>query len=273
MKKKLLKLAALVIALALILGVGLFANSLVGNPISKMLATRKAETYLRENFPGSDYELARVTFSFKDTCYHVYIVSPGSADSSFSLVIDLGGKIVQDLYENNVLTGWNTARRLEEAYREAVNRVLESPSFPYDYHIGYGELAFIPEEYRNEPEVQPYALITNDLELDGIYDINELGARAGKLTIYIEDDTVSAERLAQILLDLKTILHDAGIGVYVMDCVLTYPKPENGAGQPGRVEVMDFLFSDIHEEGLVERVLAADQAAKAYYEAMDAMKD
>ena len=34
MKKKILKIAALVLALALIVGVCIFANSLVGNPIS-----------------------------------------------------------------------------------------------------------------------------------------------------------------------------------------------------------------------------------------------
>ena len=171
MKKKILKIAALVIAIALIIGVCWFANGLVGNPISKSLATRTAEKYIEENFPNTDFELERVTFSFKDTKYHAYIVSPSSADSSFSLTINMGGKIVLDLYENNVLTGWNTARRLGDAYREAVDQVLESPSFPYDCHIGFGDLEFIPEEYKNEPDVPSYALITNELELDGIYDI------------------------------------------------------------------------------------------------------
>ena len=41
MKKKILKIAALVIAIALIIGICWFANGLVGNPISKSLATRK----------------------------------------------------------------------------------------------------------------------------------------------------------------------------------------------------------------------------------------
>ena len=49
MKKKILKIAALVIAIALIIGVCWFANGLVGNPISKSLATRTAEKYIEEN--------------------------------------------------------------------------------------------------------------------------------------------------------------------------------------------------------------------------------
>ena len=272
MKKKILKIAALVIAIALIIGVCWFANGLVGNPISKSLVTRTAEKYIEENFPDTDFELERVTFNFKDTKYHAYIVSPSSVDSSFSLTINMGGKIVLDLYENNVLTGWNTARRLGDAYRESVDQVLESPSFPYDCHIGFGDLEFIPEEYKNEPDIPSYALITNELELDGIYDINELGAKAGKLTIYIYDDTVTIERLAEIILDIKGMLDDAGIGFYVMDCVLEYPKPESGEWKQGRVEVMDFLCSDIYEEGLVERVQASNDAAGDYYDEMDAVK-
>lgn len=272
MKKKILKIVAFVIAVILIAGVAWFANGLVGNPISKHLATKAAEGYIEEKFPNSDFELERVSFSFKDTKYHAYIVSPSSADSSFSLTISMGGKIVWDYYENNVLSGWNTARRLGDAYRESVDQVLENPSFPYDCHIGYGDLEFISEEYKNNSDVPSYALITNDLELDGIYDINELGAKAGKLTIYIYDDTVTVERLAEIILDIKGMLDDAGVRFYVMDCVLEYPKPESGEWKQGRFEVMDFLCSDIYEEGLVERVQASNDAAEDYYDEMDAIK-
>lgn len=118
----------------------------------------------------------------------------------------------------------------------------------------------------------PYALITNELELDGIYDVNELGAKAGKLTIYVYDDTVTVERLAEIILDIKGMLDDAGVRFYVMDCVLEYPKPESGEWKQGRVEVMDFLSSDIYEEGFVDRVQASNDAAGDYYNEMDAIK-
>ena len=43
MKKKWLKIAALVVALVIIAGLCVFANALVGNPVSKWLATRTAE--------------------------------------------------------------------------------------------------------------------------------------------------------------------------------------------------------------------------------------
>ncbi len=272
MKKKLLKIAALLLALALIAGVCMFANSLVGNPISKMLATKTAERYLEENHPGKDYQLDGVTFSFKLTCYYAYFSSPGSPDSSFSLMLGMDGKIIHDYYENNVLTGWNTARRLSDEYRAAVGKVLDNPAFPYHIDIGYGDLEFISAEYQGAPEVPDYALVTNDLKLDGIYDINELGAKAGKLTVYIWDDTVTVERLARIMLDMKRMLEDAGVRFYMMDCVLQYPKPEEGEWKQDRVEVMDFLCADIYEEGMIERVLAANEAAREYYDEKDAIK-
>lgn len=272
MKKKIIKIAAFVVALALIIGVCIFANSLVGNPISKLLATNTAKQYIKENHPDMDYQLDGVTFNFKFVCYNAYFTSPSSPDSSFTLMLGMDGKIIQNYYEAHVIERGNTARRLEEEYRAAVGKVLDNPSFPYNSHIDYGELQFIQEEYRNAEGVAPYALITNELELDGIYDVNELGAKAGKLTIYVYDDTVTVERLAEIILDIKGMLDDAGVRFYVMDCVLEYPKPESGEWKQGRVEVMDFLCSDIYEEGLAERVQASNDAAEDYYDEMDAIK-
>ena len=272
MKKKTLKLLALAAALVLILGVCGFANSLVGNPLSEKLAVRAAERHIAENFPGEDFVLERVTYSFKDTKYHAFIVSPGSSDSSFSLTIDFFGNILYDYYENNVLTGWNTANRLMTEYREAVNKVLDNREFSCRRYAAYGELVFISEEYKDEPDVPAYAIITNELVLDARYDINELGARAGKLTVAVEDETVTAERLAQILLDVRTYMDEAGVSFYAIDCVLEYPKPETGEWNRDRVEVLDFLYADIYGDGLEDRVRAGDEAAKEYYAQQDSIK-
>lgn len=270
--KKTLKVVAFVVAIGLIVGVCLFANSLVGNPISKLLATNTAKQYIKENHPDKDYQLDGVTFNFKFVCYNAYFTSPSSPDSSFTLMLGMDGKIVHDYYEDHVTNRENTARRLEAEYRAAISKVLDNPSFPYNSHIAYGELQFIPEEFKNAEGVPPYALITNELELDGIYDINELGAKAGKLTIYVYDDTVTTERLAEIILDIRKMLDDAGVSFYIMDCVLEYPKPESGQWQQGRVEVMDFLYEDIYEEGMIQRVRASNDAANSYYNEMDAIK-
>ena len=273
MKKRILKIAALVFAIALIVGVCIFANALVGNPISKAMATNTAEKHIEENYGDKDFEIERVTFSFKDGYYHAFIYSPSSIDSSFTLMIDMWSKLRYDTYEDRVLSGGNTADRISRDYRAVVDKVLDSQAFPYNEHIGYGDFDFYPRVHLEEYSVPEYALITEDLTLDAFYDVNELGAKHGKLTIYIDDDTVSYERLAEILLDVRSIFDDAGVKFYVIDCVLEYQKNEDSSKkQEGRVEVREFLYADIYEDGMVERVKASDEAANAYYDEQDAEK-
>ena len=273
MKKRILKIAAFVFAIALIAGVCVFANALVGNPISKAMATNTAEKHIEENYADKDFEIERVTFSFKDGYYHAFIYSPSSIDSDFTILVDMWGKLRYDTYEDRVLSGGNTADRISRDYRAVVDKVLDSQAFPYNEHIGYGDFDFYPRVHLEEYTVPEYALITEDLTLDAFYDVNELGAKHGKLTIYIDDDTVSYERLSEILLDIRRIFDDTGVKFYVIDCVLEYPKNEDSSKkQEGRVEVREFLYADIYEEGMVERVKASDEAANAYYDEQDAEK-
>ena len=273
MKKRILKIAALVFAIALIVGVCVFANGLVGNPISKAVATNTAEKHLEETYSDKDFEIERVTFSFKDGYYHAFIYSPSSIDSNFTILIDMWGKLRYDTYEDRVLSGGNTADRISREYRATVDKVLDSQAFPYNEHIGYGDFDFYPRVHLEEYSVPEYALITEDLTLDAIYDVNELGAKHGKLTIYIDDDTVSYERLSEILLDVRSIFDDAGVKFYIIDCVLEYQKNEDSSNKKeGRVEVREFLYADIYEDGMVERVKASDEAARAYYDEQDAEK-
>ena len=272
MKKRILKTIALLVAAILILGILSFANSLIGNPISKAIAAKTAEKHLEKTYSNKNFEIERVFYSFKDGFYHAFISSPNSIDSSFVLIIDMWGNLRSDSYEDRVLSGWNTSSRIGNEYRNIVNAVLNSPSFPYNVHIGYGDFDFYPRVHLEEYSVPEYALITEDLTLDAFYDVNELGSRHGMLTIYIEDDTVSCERLAEILLDIRKIFDDAGVKFYIIDCVLEYPKPEDGVRRDERVEVMKFLYVDIYEDGMTERVTASDEAAKAYYAEEDAEK-
>ena len=273
MKKRILKIAAFVFGIALIVGVCIFANALVGNPISKAMATNTAEKHLEENYADKDFEIERVTFSFKDGYYHAFIYSPSSIDSDFTILVDMWGKLRYDTYEDRVLSGGNTADRISRDYRAAVDKVLDSQAFPYNEHIGYGDFDFYPRVHLEEYSVPEYALITEDLTLDAFYDVNELGAKHGKLTIYIDDDTVSYERLSEILLDVRRIFDESGVKFYVIDCVLEYQKNEDSSKkQEGRVEVREFLYADIYEDGMVERVKTSDEAANAYYNEQDAEK-
>jgi uncharacterized protein YqgQ len=252
-----LKITALVFAIALIVGVCIFANGLVGNPISKAIAKNVAEKHIEKTYADKDFEIERVFYSFKDGYYHAFVYSPSSVDSDFTILIDMWGKMRHDTYEDRVLSGGNTASRIDRDYREMVDKVLNSQAFPYNTHIEYGDFEFYPREHLKEHTVPEYALITEDLTLDAFYDVNELGAKHGMLTIYIEDNTVTIERMSEILLDVKRIFDDAGVKFYMIDCVLEYPKTEDGTEREGRVEVREFLYADIYEDGMFERVKGA----------------
>ena len=272
MKKRILKIAAFAFAIVLIVGVCVFANGLVGNPISKAVATNTAEKHLEKTYADKDFEIERVIYSFKDGYYHAFVYSPSSIDSNFTLVIDMWGNLRSDSYGDRVLSGWNTADRVGRDYRAVVDKVLDSKAFPYNAHIGYGDFDFYPRVHLEEYEVPEYALITEDLTPDAFYDVNELGAKHGILTIYIEDNTVTVERLSKILLDIKTIFDNAGVRFYMIDCVLEYPKPEEGKRREGRIEVMNFFYTDIYEEGLVERVEKCAEDTQNYYKEQDEKK-
>ena len=274
MKKKHLKILELVVAFASIIGLGLFANAFLGNPLSKMLAKSTAQNYLTVTYSDTDYYIDRVSYNFKDGNYNAYIKSPTSIDTEFTLSITMFGKLQWNSYED-VITGSNTARRIDQEYRELTDTLFNNPSFPYTCYIGFGTLEIYPAyliENADLADVPSYALNQDELVLDKIYNIQELGRQAGHLVIYVEDDTVTIERAAKIMLDIKDQFDAAGIPFAAMDFTLQYPRPEEGQRPEGEVGVADFPYDEIYEDGMTDRVTEADKALKAYYEEQDAKK-
>ena len=272
MKKKVLKIIAFIIAIALILGICWVANGLNGNPISKMLAKKAANEYLEANFPDTDYYIEELGFSFKFSNYYAHVRSVTSMDTQFTLHIDMLGNVYFDTYDS-VTGGFVTARRVEQEYRELTNQIFENPSFPYPSDIGYGTLEIYPQEALDDPNVNDipnYALIQQDLILDQIYDIRELGRQAGHLIIYVESDTISFELAAQIMLDIRAEFEKANIPFRTMDFVLQLPLPEERPRPDEEVRVKDFRYEDIYEEGLADRIQKAHDALEAYYAEQDA---
>ena len=269
--KKTKKIVALILAALLIVAVGVFANGVVGNPVSKWLATNTVKNRLAEVYGDKDYEIERVTYSFKDGCYHAFIVSPSSPDSDFSMSLNMRGKLRWDSYEDRVLSGENTAARINKEYRDATEKVFSSPAFPYYTHIEYGDIEFNSREFAGAEDLPTYGLLTEDLVLDQIYDIRELGKAAGHLVLYVYDEEVSVEKAAEILLEVKHFMDAGGVSFHVIDLVLEYPKPvDDSPRKEGRVETIEFLYEDIYEEGMVERVAVANEAAIAHHAKADA---
>ena len=264
MKKKVLKIIAFAIAIALILGICWVANGLNGNPISKMLAKKAATAYLAEHFPDTDYYIQELGFSFKFSNYYAHVRSETSMDTQFTLDIDMLGNVYFDTYES-VTGGFVTARRVEQEYRDLADQIFENPAFPYPSDIGYGTLEIYPQEAFDDPQVTDipdYALVQDELILDKIYDVRELGRQAGHLIVYVDDQELTFEHAAKILLDIRAEFDRANIPFFAIDLTLR----TNGE----RINFDDFPYADIYEEGLADRIKAAHDALEAYYAELDA---
>ena len=272
MKKKHLKIAAMVLALTIIAGLCLFANALVGNPVSKALATRTAKGHLADYYPT--YTLETVGYSFKDGNYYAHLTDPAQIDGDFSLSITPTGKLRYDSYESRVLSGENTRSRLSMEYRAMVDAALEGPSSPLPVDFGGGDLEcwsreILELELDDAPD---YALITDDLVPNGIYDVRALGAQAGHLVYYLQEESPSVERLAHWLLEIRRMMDESGVPFVDIDLTLRYLHDENGSRPESDLYVLHFPYADIYEEGLLERVKQANADAIAYYEELDKNK-
>ena len=272
MKKRILKISALCLAIVLIVGVCWFANGLVGNPVSKMMAHNAAEKYLEANYPNADYELQEVSYSFKDVGYYAHVVSPSSMDGNFTLRISMLGQIRGDDYGFRVEGHGNVANRLFFEYREMVDTILKSYAYPYTVSMGYGDLEF---ERELGKETVEGALKRSDLVNDKFYNVGELGAKNGELVLYIDSDTVTNEKVAEILLKTKELMDQSGISFYSVELCLRYPPydAEKSYERPnGEIRLEDFLYADIYEEGMVERVAKCAEDTQNYYNEQDKEK-
>lgn len=268
--KKSQKIAAVCVAVLLIVGLGFIANAFAGNPLSAALARRTAERYMEENHGGGDFVLGSVNYSFKDGGYYAFVTSPGSEDSHFILYLDMLGRLKWDTWED-VTSGANTAGRLDEEYRALTAQVADSPEFPCTSEIAFGELVFGDREWGRG---DPYGLEQSSLKLDGDYDVAALGAEAGRFVLYADDEEVSVERAAELLLEVRRVMEESGVPFRSVDFVLRCPRVEAGGPRTGEesIHVLNFPWEEIREEGMKERVQAAYEESMAYYAREDAKK-
>ena len=276
--KKPVRITVVVLLIVLSAGLLWFCNAMFGNPISHTLAAKSAKAFLSDRFSNTDYQMERITYSFKDGRYHAFMTSPTSIDGDFSVCFSILGEYCYDTYDS-VLDGWNTAQRLESEYRKLTDTILNDPALPYDntqvYSIMFGRLEIYPREAFEDPNatgVPEYAILLEDLELNKIYDIKELGAKAGHLILYVDNGVISVEETAKIMLDFRSMFDKAAIPFYAMDFVLRHPRAENGKSDDEEIRINNFLYQDIYEEGLTERIEIAIKETASYYAMLDQQK-
>lgn len=263
----------LIVAIALITTIGLFiANAFFGNPIMNTIAKKSAQTYIAEQFDEEDLEVETVFYNFKDGYYHANIKSMTSVDTHFTVFLK-GKKVIDHSYEEDVVSGWNTYERIDAKYRELVEEVFSADDFPLISEIDFGtielyEKSSAPVAY---DEVD-YGISLDELELDKEYDVKQLAETAGHIIYYAQDEEITFAKASEFVLLIKDKLTEANLPFFALDFVLEKPRDEAGAivDDSESIHIVNFLFDDIYEEGLEERIEQAHQALMDYYESEDA---
>lgn len=245
-----------------------FANGFVGNPISKFLANRSAKRYIEETYPEMDLKINKATYNFKTGGYNVFVELPGSLDIHFSLNISPSGKVKWDGYEDYVIGKFNTRQRINSEYRKMVEEIFGAEDFPFESDIDFGEIVLERGSHENFGPI--YGLGLDELEIDKLYDINELGKRAGHLIYYTIDEELDAKRASQILIHIKEIFDEKSLPFYAID--LTLQEEEIGRDRK-YFSVSGFLYEDIYEEGLIKRLEKASKDLEDYYKMEDSKKE
>ncbi|MBR5538222.1 MAG: hypothetical protein IKU58_10015 [Clostridia bacterium] len=243
------------------------AAALFGNPLSKALAARTAKAHMAAHHPF--YTLERVGYNFKDGHYYAHLTDGQQIDGDFSLSLGWWGNLLGDDYAYRVTGGENTRSRLSMEYRALVTSVLETPEAGLPLDFGFGDLEIWSREASLHDDCPAYALITEDLPLNGTYDVRALGARAGHLVYYLQVEEPSLEGLAHWLLEIRRLMDASGVPFADIDLTLRYLRDDGEQRPESDLYVLHFPYADIFEEGLFARVEQANADAVAYYAQMD----
>lgn len=277
--KKFIKILCIIVCAALVLGMGYLAVAFLGNPISWMLSKSNAQTYLNTHFPGSDFQITNTGYNFKTGSYFFNVHSPSSQDSYFTLYFDGLGRYEYDSY-GAVTGGSNTFSRISRAYRDLVDSKLYEGNDVINCGIAYGDIKTADfevftyttdtgetEYYRMDKD---YGLDISTLELDKEYDILAFGRDYGRICLYVHDPEVSVPQAAELLLEAKEYLDQHNIPFHGIDFHLCEPRNESGQMVGEQIDLYDFLYSDIYEEGLIDRVQEHWDAAQEHHAIQDA---
>ena len=280
MRKKILRIVCWTVCVIFVCTAVWFLCAFFGNPVSSALAKSTAKRHLEEYYTEADFEIVKVAYDMKSGGYHVNVVSPTSVDSHFIIYCDGLGRYNDDT-SSCMTDGTNTYVRLYTQYWDLVREKLPYKNFDID--IGHGDLrvagVFEIFDYIDEKGIRKHYTLTKDygldlstLVLDAEYDVLDLGRDHGSLCVYIEDEEVTIERAAQVLLALKTHLDEQGLPFHAIDFTLCQPRNEDGQRVGSSIRLIEFMYSDIYEDGMIDRVQASWNITQEHYAIQDGLQ-
>lgn len=280
MTKNVTRIIAWTVCIAIISIALYFLSAFFGNPVCAELAKATAKNHLQENYPDTDFEIERIGYDLKTGAYYIKVVSPSSRDSYFTIYTDGLGRFKRDTFQR-IGDGTNTFMRLDDAYRSLVSSALPPDHLEMDMHYGELRTAGLYEifDYTNEKGerkhyslTKDYGLDTSSLVLDGDYDINQLGRDHGCIHVNVYDKEVTIQRAAELLLQVKAYLDQQGIPFHAIYFDLCQPRNDDGQLVGNQICLFEFLYSDIYEEGMVDRVQKYWNITQEHYAIQDGKK-
>lgn len=246
MKKhiKALKIGAFCLATVLTLGLIILANLFLGNPLSRLMAYNAGKKYIAENLSGDGYKIEYVNYNWKDGGgYSVRLGSDKLIDGGFYIAVDMLGRVKYD-YSYIVSNGTNTAYRLNNEYDESLNYVVSHTDLPFKDCDVWGRLMFREEIPIDSPLEGIDDIPISSLKVNGLYNVQDFGAKIGVVTVYIlGEDVISCEDAAEYLLKFKESCDSFGVKFHSI-------------GFTGNLSFKGLKYEDIYADGLPERIKA-----------------
>lgn len=212
MKKKsivkgiLLTLLALVAILALWILAGFY-----GNPLSKYLANRAADTYLETHYRDLDLDRSETYYNFKDGAYMVWLQDKNSIDSKFSLAFDWRGRLKYDSYPNRI---FNSYIRFTDQLRQYGRKLEKDHDFPYKINLS-------PLDQDD---------LEDQLTLDQEVDFNHFPSRV-QAQAYGYSKEPQIQEALKILQDLQKIMDTSPLRVETYSIILVPEKDRKPDGE------------------------------------------
>ena len=262
MKKILSGLLALVTAVL----VFLLCDTFLGNPIAYTAARNHSRDYLLQQYPDMELTVSDPYYDwYSGGHYEVAVTSPDSQDTHFYLHYDRLGRLTWDGYEDQVASGKNTFSRLDWEYTQLMMDPQNSLQDQLGVSVSFSLSSDWPSiyddfDYPFHPENR---IIISDLIPDGDYDIRDLAAQYGNISLWGQLSEVSEAEICRLLLELKETLDAQGIVVATVD-VDVFDYDHNA------IRIASFPYEAIGAEDFAAKIHEAHVSWDAFQTEYDA---
>lgn len=186
-----------------------------GSDKAEQRAIETAQEYVNVTYPDLSLHVSDVMYlSLYDPKYHVTMASDTSVDTEFVVRITRGGHVVDDSYEDDVVSKENTYRRISEAYDAAVQQSI-APTFSdrIDVMTELSDSAWRDDVAHGDD--------VTHLLLDQAVDLEFYGARYGILFLHAEDDSYTYEDVMVLLRDVKRVADENRVPFHSLKLQIT----------------------------------------------------